>query len=97
MPMYAPPHPGGALAFCFGDTVKIEYVAQKMGVSINFLQDIIDGKRNIDLETAVLLNQGIPRLSPDFWLSLQAKYDRWQDTHNRALQESIHSLAFKNS
>lgn len=87
--MHNPPHPGKILISCFDENFTVADAAKKMGVSENFLLDIIAGKSSITLETAILLNQAIPLLKADFWLALQSKYDQWQATHNKKLQKQI--------
>lgn len=52
-------------------------LAEKMGVPIQRVNTLINGKRGVTAETALLLAQ-IFKTSPQFWMNLQTAYDLWQ-------------------
>ncbi len=70
-------HPGVALKKKFLDPNGISQVelAVHLGISFQRVNEIINGRRGITPETAVLLAQAFPPTSPEFWILLQARYD----------------------
>jgi addiction module HigA family antidote len=52
-------------------------LAEKMGVPIQRVNTLINGKRGVTAETALLLAK-IFKTTPQFWMNLQAAYDLWQ-------------------
>lgn len=71
-----PPHPGEILLeeFLVPSRMTQAQLAGKMGVSIQRVNEIVNGKRGITAETALLLSR-IWDVSPEMWLNLQATYD----------------------
>jgi addiction module HigA family antidote len=51
-------------------------LAAKMGVPIQRVNTLINGKRGVTAETALLLAK-IFKTSPQFWMNLQTAYDLW--------------------
>jgi addiction module HigA family antidote len=51
-------------------------LAAKMGVPIQRLNLVINGRRAISPETAVLLARAL-RTTPEFWMNLQTAHDLW--------------------
>ena len=51
-------------------------LAQAMGVSRKTVNEICTGKRNITVDTALLLAKVFSN-TPDFWLNLQRRIDIW--------------------
>lgn len=49
-------------------------LAEKMGVPIQRVNTLINGKRDVTPETAILLSQ-VFGTSPEFWMSLQSAHD----------------------
>ena len=54
-----------------------------MGVSVNSILDVIEGKSPITKEFAFLMTKAWPQANPSMWLRMQSNYDAWQATHNR--------------
>jgi addiction module HigA family antidote len=52
-------------------------LAAKMGVPIQRVNTLINGKRGVTAETALLLAR-IFETTPQFWMNLQTAYDLWQ-------------------
>lgn len=87
--MHNPPHPGLALSACFDEEFTVDDAAVRMGVSVNTLLDIMEGKAPITKEIAFLLSKAIPGSNPSVWLGAQAEYDAWQAAHNHKWQNQI--------
>ncbi len=58
-------------------------LASRMGVPIQRVNTIINGKRGITAETAILLAEVLDT-TPEFWMGLQADYDLWHALRRRA-------------
>ncbi len=50
--------------------------AQRMGIPLNRLNEIIKGKRGISADTALRLAR-LLKTTPEFWMGLQADWDLW--------------------
>jgi antitoxin HigA-1 len=76
----APIHPGEILQEEFMDPLALTAyrVAKELGVQQTRLSQILRGERGITAETALLLGRYF-RVSPQFWLNLQASYDLRQE------------------
>ena len=51
-------------------------LAEKMGIPIQRINSIINGKRAVTAETAVLLSRTFG-VSSEFWMNLQTRCDLW--------------------
>jgi len=51
--------------------------AKKLGISLNRLNEIVLGKRGITADTALRLGR-LFKMSPQFWMRLQADWDLQQ-------------------
>jgi addiction module HigA family antidote len=49
-------------------------LAKHMGRPANTINEIINGKKAITVETALLLEDGMPEISARFWLNLETDY-----------------------
>jgi len=58
-------------------------LAARMGVPIQRVNTIINGKRGITAETAILLSEAL-NTSPEFWMGLQANHDLWHALRKRS-------------
>jgi len=74
----APSTPGEILREEFLVPMKMTQaaLAEKMGVPIQRVNLILNDKRAITAETALLLAKAF-EASPQFWLNLQNNYDLW--------------------
>ena len=54
--------------------------ARRMKMPLNRLNEIINGKRGITADTALRLGR-LFKMSPEFWMSLQADWDLWHAAH----------------
>jgi antitoxin HigA-1 len=71
-----PPHPGEILIEEFLGPLGLTqtYLAEKLGVPIQRINEIARGKRGITSDTAWLF-AGAFGTSPQFWMNLQVHYD----------------------
>lgn len=71
-----PSHPGEILFEEFLSPMKMTQIelAKQMGVPIQRINTLINGKRNVTPETAILLSR-VFKTTPEFWMNLQTQYD----------------------
>jgi addiction module HigA family antidote len=71
-----PTHPGEILIeeFLKPQGMSQLALAEKMGVSLQRINTLINGKRDMTAETAVLLAR-VLKTTPEFWLNLQMACD----------------------
>lgn len=71
-----PTHPGEILLEDFLKPKGMSQIqlAGKMGVSVQRVNTLINGKRDVSAETAVLLARTL-KTTPEFWMNLQAAVD----------------------
>ena len=72
----APTHPGEMLLKEFLEPMKLSQVelARRMGVPVQRVNTLINGKRGVTAETALLLSREL-KTTPEFWMNLQCAYD----------------------
>lgn len=74
-----PTHPGEVLLLEFlepSGMTQLE-LAEKMGVPVQRVNTLINGKRDMTAETAILLSRAL-KTSPEFWMNLQIAYDLYE-------------------
>jgi antitoxin HigA-1 len=79
LPKYRPPTaPGEMLLEEFLKPMEMTQteLARRMGVPIQRVNTLINGKRGVTAETALLLAK-IFKNSPQFWMGLQMDWDLW--------------------
>ena len=79
MPKNRPPTPPGEILLeeflkPLGMTQIL--LAQKMGVPIQRVNTLVNGKRGVTAETAILLADVLDT-TPEFWMNLQVVFDLW--------------------
>ena len=74
-----PTHPGEILLKEFLEPKGMSQVqlAQKMGVSLQRINTLINGKRDMTAETAILLSR-VLKTSSEFWMNLQVLCDLYE-------------------
>ena len=79
-----PTHPGEILLREFLEPMKITQLdlAKKMGVPIQRINTLVNEKRGITAETAILLSEAL-KTTPEFWMNLQAVYDLFEAKETR--------------
>lgn len=71
-----PIHPGVILLeqFLMPKGMTQVELAQRIGVSLQRINTLINGKRDMTAETAILLSREL-KTTPEFWLNLQMQVD----------------------
>jgi antitoxin HigA-1 len=74
-----PTHPGEILLEEFLKPARMSQVelARTMGVPIQRINTLINGKRDMTAETAIMLSRAL-KTSSEFWMNLQTAYDLYQ-------------------
>ncbi len=75
----APTHPGDILFYEYLEPLKITQVefAKSIGIPIQRINTIINGKRGITAETAILFSRRL-NTTPEFWMNLQNAWDLFE-------------------
>lgn len=78
----SPTHAGEILLEEFLKPLNLTQVqaAEKMGISVNRLNELIRGKRGVTADTALRLAK-LLKTTPEFWLNLQNAYDLYEARH----------------
>ncbi len=74
-----PTHPGEILLEEFLEPMGLSQVelAHRMGVPVQRVNTLVNGKRDITAETAILLSR-VLKTSPEFWMNLQDALDLFE-------------------
>ena len=74
-----PTHPGEILLEEFIRPMKLSQVelARRMGVPIQRINTLINGKRDMTAETAILLSR-VLKTTSEFWMNLQVAVDLYK-------------------
>lgn len=77
----SPTHPGEIFRHEFREPdgqvlISQAEAARRMRMTANRLNEFERGRRGVTAENAVLL-AALTRTSPEFWMTLQARYDLW--------------------
>ena len=80
-----PSHPGDILLTEFLQPMGISQVelAKRMKVPIQRVNTLVNGKRDVTAETAILLSRTL-KTSSEFWMNLQVAYDLYK-AHTRLI------------
>lgn len=78
----APTHPGEILAKDFLEPLEMTQteLAERLGVQYKRVNQIVNKRRRVTAETAVLLSRAFGT-SPEFWLNLQQACDLYEVEH----------------
>jgi antitoxin HigA-1 len=78
-----PAHPGEILLEEFLKPLDVtqSYAADRMGIPLNRLNEIVNGKRGVSADTAMRLSR-VLGTSPEFWVNLQSNWDLYQAQQN---------------
>lgn len=80
IPKYRQPtHPGEILDLEFLEPMALSQVelARRMGVPVQRVNTLINGKRDITAESAILLAR-VLKTTPEFWMNLQDSLDLYR-------------------
>ncbi|MCX6141914.1 MAG: HigA family addiction module antitoxin [Ignavibacteriales bacterium] len=74
-----PTHPGEILLQEFLGPLRITQVelARRMGIPVQRINTLINGKRDMTAETAILLSRTL-KTSSEFWMNLQVACDLYE-------------------
>ena len=75
--MFNPPHPGEVLREFLPESMTIEDVAGRLGVSRVQLSRILNARSAISADMAIRIGL-LTNTTPESWLSSQSKWDLWQ-------------------
>jgi addiction module HigA family antidote len=83
-----PTHPGDILLQEFLEPMGLSQVelARRMGVPVQRVNTLINGKRDVTAETAILLGR-VLKMTPEFWMHLQDAYDLYEAQEHLAHAE----------
>ena len=75
----APTHPGEVLLREFLEPLRLSQIelAHRMGVPVQRVNTLINGKRDMSAETAILLSRAL-KTTPEFWMNLQDARDLYE-------------------
>ena len=75
----APTHPGEILLKEFLGPMNLSQaeLAKRMGVPIQRINTLINEKRGVTAETAILLSRAL-KTTPEFWMNLQTIFDLYE-------------------
>ena len=94
LPTHRPPtHPGEMLLREFLEPLGVSQAeaARRMNIPFQRLNAIVNGRRAVSAETALLL-EALTRWDAQIWLTLQAKWDLWQALHARGRRPRVKAL-----
>lgn len=87
-----PTHPGEILLQEFLEPMKLSQVelAHQMGVPVQRVNTLVNGKRDVTAETAILLSR-VLKTTPEFWMNLQDAHDLYeaQEHLTRAVTHAV--------
>lgn len=74
-----PTHPGEILLEEFLEPMRLTQMelAHRMGVPVQRVNTLINGKRDMTAETAILLSRTL-KTTPEFWMNLQDACDLYE-------------------
>ena len=74
-----PTHPGEILLAEFLEPMEPTQVelAHQLGVPVQRINTLVNGKRNMTAETAILLSRAL-KTTPEFWMNLQNACDLYE-------------------
>lgn len=94
LPANRPPtHPGEMLLKEFLEPLGVSQsdAAARMDIPFQRLNAIVNGRRGVSAETALLL-QELTRWDAEIWLRLQAKWDLWHAAKARRMRPKVRAL-----
>lgn len=85
-----PAHPGEILLREFLEPMELPQtrLAEHLGIPVQRVNELVNGKRGVTPETAWLLGQAFGT-SPQFWLNLQASHDLAKSRPDRRVRPLI--------
>ena len=75
--MFNPPHPGEVLREFLPESMTIEEIARRIGVSRVQFSRILNARSAISADMAIRIGL-LTSTTPESWLAAQSKWDLWQ-------------------
>jgi addiction module HigA family antidote len=94
LPIRRPPtHPGEMLLEEFLKPLELSQaeVARRLQIPLNRLNELVKGKRGVTPDTALRLSE-LFKVSPQFWMNLQADWDLWHAMQERKARGEAGSI-----
>jgi antitoxin HigA-1 len=94
LPKNRPPtHPGEMLLEEFLKPLELSQAetARRLKMPLNRLNELIKGKRGLTPDTALRLSE-LFKVSPEFWMNLQAGWDLWHAQRRRKARGEAGSI-----
>lgn len=83
-----PAHPGELLERLFLEPLGMTQteLADRLGVPYKRVNSVINGRRSVTAETALLLAR-LFGTTPEYWMNMQAGYDLWEARHGKSAEK----------
>lgn len=83
-----PAHPGELLKRLFLTPLEMTQseVAERLGVPDERVNSLVNGRRSVTAETALLLAR-LFDTTPEYWMNMQAGYDLWEALQGESRQK----------
>lgn len=80
-----PTHPGDILLHEFLEPMGLTQIelSHRMGVPVQRINTLVNGKRDMSAETAILISR-VLKTTPEFWMNLQDACDLYKAKENLA-------------
>ena len=89
---FEPTHPGEVIRDELEDRgISQRQLAKKMGMSYSVLNDIINGKRDISVEYAMMLEAALG-IDADFWINMQTQYSKQKAKHAKGFLSKLENI-----
>ena len=89
---FQPTHPGEVLREEIESRgITQTKLANEIGVRVSLLNELINGKRNFTIEYAMLIEAALG-IDADFWVRMQANYDRKMAKLNKDFMNKISKI-----
>ena len=89
---FEPTHPGEVIRDELEDRgISQRQLAKKMGMSYSVLNDIINGKRDISVEYAMMLEAALG-IDADFWINMQTQYSKQMAKHDKGFLSKLEKI-----
>ena len=87
-----PTHPGEIIKDEIMDRgLSQRKLAEQMGVSYSVLNEVLNGKRPVSVEYALMLEAALG-IDADLWIGMQAEYNKQMAKRDSALQKKLEQI-----
>ena len=89
---FEPTHPGEVIRDELEDRgISQRQLAKKMGMSYSVLNDIINGKRDISVEYAMMLEAALG-IDADFWINMKTQYSKQMAKRDKGFLSKLENI-----